>query len=135
MYDLTIDVSGEPASQGSHSVINGRIVQVNSSKHKKWRNAVVFAALDLIGEDWTPIDEPVQLTVIFYLPRPKSVLTRNFPAVMPDLDKLVRAVGDSLTDAGIIRDDSRIITITARKLYADDRGPGAVIRVNTLPDV
>jgi crossover junction endodeoxyribonuclease RusA len=134
MYDLTIDVSGEPASQGSHSVINGRIVQVNSSKHKKWRNAVVFAALDLIGEDWTPIDEPVELTVIFYLPRPKSVLTRSFPAVMPDLDKLIRAVGDSLTDAGIIRDDSRIITITARKLYADDRGPGAVIRVNTLPE-
>ena len=134
MYDLIIDVSGEPASQGSHSVINGRIVQVNSSKHKKWRNAVVFAALDLIGEDWTPIDEPAELTVIFYLPRPKSVLTRSFPAVMPDLDKLIRAVGDSLTDAGIIRDDSRIITITARKLYADDRGPGAVIRVNTLTD-
>jgi crossover junction endodeoxyribonuclease RusA len=134
MYDLTIDVSGEPASQGSHSVINGRIVQVNSSKHKKWRNAVVFAALDLIADDWTPIDEPVELTVIFYLPRPKSVLTRSFPAVMPDLDKLIRAVGDSLTDAGIIRDDSRIITITARKLYADDRGPGAVIRVNTLTD-
>lgn len=134
MYDLIIDVSGEPASQGSHSVINGRIVQVNSSKHKKWRNAVVFAALDLIGEDWTPIDEPVELTVIFYLPRPKSVLTRSYPAVMPDLDKLIRAVGDSLTDAGIIRDDSRIITITARKLYADDRGPGAVIRVNTLTD-
>ncbi len=134
MYDLTIDVSGEPASQGSHSVINGRIVQVNSSKHKKWRNAVVFAALDLIGDRWTPIDEPVELTVIFYLPRPKSVLTRSFPAVMPDLDKLIRAVGDSLTDAGIIRDDSRIITITARKLYADDRGPGAVIRVNTLPE-
>jgi len=134
MYDLIIDVSGEPASQGSHSVINGRIVQVNSSKHKKWRNAVVFAALDLIGEDWTPIDEPVELTVIFYLPRPKSVLTRSFPAVMPDLDKLIRAVGDSLTNAGIIRDDSRIITITARKLYADDRGPGAVIRVNTLTD-
>jgi Holliday junction resolvase RusA-like endonuclease len=134
MYDLTIDVSGEPASQGSHSVINGRIVQVNSSKHKKWRNAVVFAALDLIGDDWTPIDEPVELTVIFYLPRPKSVLTRSFPAVMPDLDKLVRAVGDSLTNAGIIIDDSRIITITAHKLYADDRGPGAVIRVNTLPN-
>ena len=134
MYDLTIDVSGEPASQGSHSVINGRIVQVNSSKHKKWRNAVVFAALDLIGDDWTPIDEPVELTVIFYLPRPKSVLNRSFPAVMPDLDKLVRAIGDSLTNAGIIIDDSRIITITAKKLYADDRGPGAVIRVNTLPN-
>ena len=131
MYDLTIDVSGDPASQGSHSVINGRIVQVNSTKHKRWRNAVVFAALDLIGDGWEPIQEPVELSVIFYLPRPKTA-TRDFPAVMPDLDKLIRAVGDSLTDAGIVADDSRIITIHAKKLYADDRGPGAVIRVNTL---
>jgi crossover junction endodeoxyribonuclease RusA len=131
MFDLTIDVSGDPASQGSHSVINGRIVQVNSTKHKRWRNAVVFAALDLIDEDWVPIDEPVELSVIFYLPRPKTA-TRQFPAVMPDLDKLIRAVGDSLTTAGIISDDSRIIAIQAKKLYADDRGVGAVIRVNTL---
>jgi crossover junction endodeoxyribonuclease RusA len=131
MFDLTIDVSGDPASQGSHSVINGRIVQVNSTKHKRWRNAVVFAALDLIGDGWEPIQEPVELSVIFYLPRPKTA-TRDFPAVMPDLDKLIRAVGDSLTDAGILADDSRIITIHAKKLYADDRGPGAVIRVNTL---
>jgi Holliday junction resolvase RusA-like endonuclease len=131
MFDLTIDVSGDPASQGSHSVINGRIVQVNSTKHKRWRNAVVFAALDLIGDGWEPIQEPVELSVIFYLPRPKTA-TRDFPAVMPDLDKLIRAIGDSLTDAGILADDSRIITIYAKKLYADDRGPGAVIRVNTL---
>jgi crossover junction endodeoxyribonuclease RusA len=132
MFELTIDVSGDPASQGSHSVINGRIVQVNSTKHKRWRNAVVFAALDLIDEDWTPIDQPVELSVIFYLPRPKTT-TRELPAVVPDLDKLVRAVGDSLTTAGIVSDDSRIVTIHAQKLYADDRGSGAVIRVNTLP--
>jgi crossover junction endodeoxyribonuclease RusA len=132
MFDLTIDVSGEPASQGSHSVINGRIVQVNSTKHKKWRNAVAFAALDLVTDDWELIDEPVELTVIFYLPRPKSVLDRAYPAVMPDLDKLVRAVGDSLSGVVYV-DDSRIISLTAKKLYADDRGPGAVIRLNTLP--
>lgn len=129
--EIVIDVSGDPASQGSHSVINGRIVQVNSSKHKRWRNAVVFAALDLIPEDWTPIDEPVELTVIFYLPRPKTA-TREVPSVMPDLDKLIRAVGDSLTTSGMISDDSRIVTIHAQKLYADARGPGAVIRLNTL---
>ena len=132
MFDLTIEVSGDPASQGSHSVINGRIVQVNSTKHKKWRNAVAFAALDLVTDGWELIDEPLELTVIFYLPRPKSVLDRAYPAVMPDLDKLVRAVGDSLSGVVYV-DDSRIISLTAKKLYADDRGPGAVIRVNTLP--
>jgi Holliday junction resolvase RusA-like endonuclease len=132
--ELLIEVFGDPASQGSHSVINGRIVQVNSAKHKKWRNAVVFAALDLISEDWKPIDEPVELSVVFYLPRPNTVRDREFPAVMPDLDKLVRSVGDSLTTAGIYVDDSRIVRLTATKLYADHRGPGALIRVNTLPD-
>jgi Holliday junction resolvase RusA-like endonuclease len=131
--ELLIEVFGDPASQGSHSVINGRIVQVNSGKHKKWRNAVVFAALDLISEEWKPIDEPVELSVIFYLPRPKTVQDREFPSVMPDLDKLVRSVGDSLTTAGIYVDDSRIVRLTATKLYADHRGPGALIRVNTLP--
>jgi crossover junction endodeoxyribonuclease RusA len=132
MFELTIDVSGDPASQGSHSVINGRIVQVNSTKHKRWRNAVSFAAFDLVGPDFQPLDEPLQLSVIFYLPRPKSV-TRQYPAVTPDVDKLLRAVFDSLS--GIIYlDDSRIIQATAQKLYADHRGSGAVIRVNTLPN-
>ena len=131
MSELTIEVSGEPASQGSHSVINGRIVQVNSGKHKRWRNAVAFAALDLVGPDWELLEDPVELSVIFYLPRPKTA-TREFPAVMPDLDKLIRSVGDSLTGT-VIRDDSRIIAIHAQKLYADDRGPGAIVRVKTLP--
>ena len=130
MFELTIDVAGEPASQGSHSVIHGRIVQVNSAKHKRWRNAVAFAALDLVTDGWELLDEPLELSVIFYLPRPKTA-TREFPAVMPDVDKLLRAVFDSLSGV-IYVDDSRIIRATAQKLYADDRGPGAVIRLNTL---
>jgi crossover junction endodeoxyribonuclease RusA len=127
MFDLTLEVFGEPASQGSHSVINGRIVQVNSTKHKRWRNAVAFAAMNLVGSDWELLDEPIKLSVIFYLPRPKTA-TRELPAVMPDLDKLIRSVGDSLTGT-IIRDDSRIVIIQAQKIYADERGSGALIRV------
>jgi crossover junction endodeoxyribonuclease RusA len=132
MSELTIEVFGDPASQGSHSVIHGRIVQVNSAKHKRWRNAVAFAALDLITEGWELLDEPLELSVIFYLPRPKTVQDREYPAVMPDVDKLLRAVFDSLSGVVYV-DDSRIITVSAQKRYADDRGPGALIRVNTLP--
>jgi crossover junction endodeoxyribonuclease RusA len=130
MFEVNIEVFGEPASQGSHSVIHGRIVQVNSAKHKRWRNAVAFAAMDVITEGFQPLDEPLELSVIFYLPRPKTA-TRDFPAVMPDLDKLIRAVGDSLSGLVYV-DDSRIVSINAQKRYADDRGPGAVIRLNTL---
>lgn len=131
MVDLTIEVLGEPASQGSHSVINGRIVQVNSAKHKRWRNAVAFAALDLVSEGWDLLDEPIELSIIFYLLRPKTA-TREYPSVMPDLDKLIRAVGDSLSGVVYV-DDSRIVRISATKVYADHRGPGCLIRVNTPP--
>jgi crossover junction endodeoxyribonuclease RusA len=132
MFELTIDVSGEPASQGSHSVIHGRIVQVNSAKHKRWRNAVAFAALDLVTDGWELLDEPLELSVIFYLPRPKTVQDRAYPSVMPDVDKLLRAVFDSLSGV-IYVDDSRVVRVSAQKVYADARGPGALIRVNTLP--
>jgi Holliday junction resolvase RusA-like endonuclease len=50
---------------------------------------------------------------------------------MPDLDKLIRSVGDSLTGT-IIRDDSRIVIIQAQKIYADERGSGALIRVTSV---
>ena len=132
MFELTIDVAGEPASQGSHSVIHGRIVQVNSAKHKRWRNVVAFAALELVTEGWELLDEPLELSVIFYLPRPKTVQDREYPSVMPDVDKLLRAVFDSLSGV-IYVDDSRVVRVSAQKLYADSRGPGALIRVNTLP--
>jgi crossover junction endodeoxyribonuclease RusA len=133
MFELTIDVAGEPASQGSHSVIHGRIVQVNSAKHKRWRNAVAFAALELVTDGWELLDEPLELSVIFYLPRPKTVQDRAYPSVMPDVDKLLRAVFDSLSGV-IYVDDSRVVRVSAQKVYADARGPGALIRVNTLPE-
>jgi len=111
--------------------MNGRIVQVNSKKHKAWRNAIVQEAIETLPADWEPIDEPCELIVNFYMPRPKTV-TRSVPSVAPDLDKLIRAVGDGLTDSGIVTDDSRIVRISARKLYAQGIEPGASITVKTL---
>ena len=131
MAEVSLSVTGDPASQGSHAIINGRIVQVNGSKHKAWRKAIVQEAINTIPSGWVPIDEPCELIVAFYLPKPKTV-TRSLPSVSPDLDKLVRAVGDSLTDSGVVSDDSRIVRISARKLYAEGIQPGASILVKTL---
>jgi Holliday junction resolvase RusA-like endonuclease len=111
--------------------MHGRIVQVNSSKHKAWRKAIVQEAIATLPDDWQPIDEPCELVVNFYLPKPKTV-DRQLPSVSPDLDKLIRAVGDSLTDSGVVTDDSRIVRISGRKLYAEGIEPGATISVKTL---
>lgn len=129
--NFTISVSGDPASQGSHAIMNGRIVQVNSKKHKAWRTAIVNEAISAFPENWVPLDEPVELIVNFYMPRPASV-KRPLPSVAPDLDKLVRAVGDALAIAGVYTDDSRIVRISARKLYAQGIEPGATIVVRPI---
>lgn len=130
---FTISVSGDPASQGSHAIMNGRIVQVNSKKHKAWRTVIVNTCIEELPEGWVPLDEPVELIVNFYMPKPKSV-NRPLPSVAPDLDKLVRAVGDALAIAGVYADDSRIVRISARKLYAQGIEPGATIAVRTVCD-
>ena len=131
MAEVSLSVVGNPASQGSHAIMQGRIVQVNSKKHKAWRNAITQTALATLPADWGPIDEPCELIVNFYMPKPASV-KRSLPTVSPDLDKLIRAVGDSLTDSGVVVDDSRIVRISARKLYAIGIEPGATIEVRTL---
>jgi Holliday junction resolvase RusA-like endonuclease len=131
MAEVSLSVVGDPASQGSHAIMQGRIVQVNSKKHKAWRNAITQTALATLPADWEPIDEPCELIVIFFMPKPASV-KRSLPTVSPDLDKLIRAVGDSLTDSGVVTDDSRIVRISARKVYAQGIEPGATIEVKTL---
>ena len=131
MAEVSFSITGDPASQGSHAIMQGRIVQVNSKKHKAWRSAITQEALATLPPDWEPIDEPCELIVIFFMPKPASV-KRSLPSVSPDLDKLIRAVGDSLTDSGVVTDDSRIVRISARKVYAQGIEPGASIVVKTL---
>lgn len=111
--------------------MQGRIVQVNSKKHKAWRTAIITEAIANLPEGWVPLDEPVELIVNFYMPKGKSV-TRETPSVAPDLDKLLRSVGDALAIAGVYTDDSRIVRISARKLYDQGIGPGATISVKTI---
>jgi Holliday junction resolvase RusA-like endonuclease len=131
MAEVSFSITGDPASQGSHAIMQGRIVQVNSKKHKAWRTAIVNEVIATLPPDWEPIDGPCELIVNFYLSKPASV-KRSSPSVAPDLDKLVRSVGDALAIAGVYTDDSRITRISARKLYAQGIEPGATITVQSL---
>jgi Holliday junction resolvase RusA-like endonuclease len=80
-----------------------------------------------------PGDCPVYLSVDFYLPRPASRKKEAWPAWKPDLDKLVRTVGDSLVKAHVLEEDSRICQILATKRYEEvGIGVGAWIAVRPL---
>jgi len=63
-----------------------------------------------------PFDAPVRLALIFYLPRPKSRKGVRWPDRKPDLDKLIRAVGDAL-EGVVLTQDSRIVQVDAKKFY------------------
>lgn len=115
-------VEGRPAPQGSKNayVIGKRAVMVEASKYlPDWRNAVILAAKSelMAGQDLTPFSEPVKLVVDFFIERPKSPKHKIYPGGKPDLDHLIRAIGDSLTQAGVLVDDALIVQVQARKFW------------------
>lgn len=73
---------------------------------------------------------PITVDVDFTLSKPKSKPKwKLYPDVKPDLDKLVRAVFDSLS--GIIwKDDSLVCELSASKIYGDN--PGADIYISEI---
>ncbi len=155
---ITIVVHGTPAPQGSKRAIvhksTGRAVVMESSKKvKPWRSAVVDRAVGareqqgLAGLLPEPLDGPLVADMVFTLARPKShyrtgknahLLRGDAPVRpegTPDLSKLARSTEDALTDAGVWRDDARVVEYgRLAKVYAGEDPdaldtPGAVIRV------
>jgi crossover junction endodeoxyribonuclease RusA len=139
---LTITVFGRPAPQGSKRYVGGNRAQggrfIEASKYlPAWRKAITTAAIaEIENRSWAKSIEPIEIEVIFYLERPAtvSVAKRPWPIKPPDLDKLLRGVLDGMTDAGVWDDDGQVVKITAWKVYADTREPGALIKISPLFD-
>lgn len=137
---LDFFAEGAPVPQGSKNayVRGGRAVLVDANARlKPWRAAVRSAAEAAIeGAGWETLDEPCRVYLGFTLSRPKRSRW-GVPAVKPDLDKLTRAVFDALTDAGVWRDDSRVVSMEVTKKYEDDEGavPGVWVEVRGLSEM
>lgn len=121
-------IPGIPQPQGSkQAFVRGkRAVLVESNKKlPAWRK-LVTEKLEAANVACEPLEGAVALDVMFFIPRPRSV-TREFPSVKPDLDKYIRSIGDSATDAGVVNDDSQIVEIVAYKVYADNELPAGAL--------
>ena len=128
--DFTFEVTGVPVPQGSKNAYQrgGKIVLVEASRDlPHWRAKVIAAAIEA-NNGQPPFTQPCHLEVIFWLPKPKKPKFDE-PGVKPDLDKLVRAVGDALTQSGVIKDDCLFTSVFAEKRYAHARLPGAKITI------
>lgn len=143
MDSFSFFVPGEPITEGStRAFTSGQRVVVTHDRGREldlWRLKVAHAA-QAAAQDagWEPrYDGPVAVTAAFFLPRPKSAKKRLVPHVKPDLDKLIRAVGDALApykQPGVLKDDSRIVTWRATKDYDDAYKSGALIYVSRVDE-
>lgn len=132
---LTFHVRGKPAAQGSmRHVGHGRMIPQGKALIP-WRNAVAAAAKEAAGDGWEPLDRALSIHLNLFLPRPKTTKFLDWPAGTPDLDKLIRAIGDALTQAAVITDDARIVSWHANKLWAIGTDPGADITIHDKGDL
>ena len=124
-------VAGDPRPQGSKKAFNRgkHIVLVEANKDlPAWRETMKrLFELKMLERD-TAFPVAVAVTIHFWLKRPKTV-TRQYATGTYDIDKLTRAVLDSLESAGVIVNDNLVVDLTVRKSYADDHESGVLVTV------
>lgn len=134
---FTVYGQAQPAGSKTAGVSKGGKVFVRDSAKKgaPWRRHVAQAAGQAMNGTGL-LDGPLELSVIFKVPRPKGHYgvrglrpsAPSHPTVRPDVTKLLRAVEDALT--GIVwRDDAQVVAQHAYKEYGEPAC--ADIRVTT----
>jgi crossover junction endodeoxyribonuclease RusA len=110
-------VKGRPVPQGSLKFINGHAIHVRAQDLALWRADIANGARYARVEK---ITGAVEIHLGFVLAKPKTA-KRPEPSTTPDLDKLVRAVFDGLTDVAY-EDDKQVTKIVASKQYGETQG-------------
>lgn len=140
---MEIEVRWLPAQQGSLKHIGrGRLIHTNKDEIEDWRSAVRNRVDDYRERHpghGLPYEGAVVMRLVVSLRRPPSVSRRKrpYPSVAPDVDKLMRAVGDALQKCGVVIDDAQIVDFTRlAKVYCNEdpeslEVPGA--RIVVLP--
>lgn len=136
---LIVELIGNPVPQGSHRAFMPKgaakpvIVENNDERLRDWRTEMKRELRDTwsaspLGPD--PITGPVAVGLAFRMHRPANPKHRNYPASAPDIDKLARAVLDSLTQAKVIKDDGLVVQLNTTKVYdTPTTTPGVTIKL------
>jgi Holliday junction resolvase RusA-like endonuclease len=151
---LQFSVMGTPIPQGSKRAwLNSKTQQVMMTedagvRHSTWRNEVTGQArqaMSNVGRFGDPYRGPISCALTFQFHRPLShygtgknaevvkASAPPSPVKPPDLDKLTRAIWDSLTSVVWV-DDAQVVAATIRKQYVERwQAEGVLILVGTFP--
>ena len=110
---------GDPRPQGRPRFYKrGNFIGVYDPKESKEYKQTIAAQIAAQCPVYIS-DKAVSLEVEFVFARPKSIPKKVIDHVKkPDLDNLLKAVIDAITGI-VIRDDSQIVSLNARKEYGD----------------
>lgn len=108
---------------------------------KAWKENAKAVLLPLVPSE--PIAGEVKLALCFLMPRPKGHYNSKGEVKprcisvghtkKPDLDNMVKAIMDAISDLCIWRDDSQVVKIECDKKYATDM-PGVLIELMSRGD-
>jgi crossover junction endodeoxyribonuclease RusA len=138
---IRFEVRGLPVTEGNMgaNVVAGH-AHIYHKKNKglqAWRSDIAAEARRAAPS--TMLAGPLAVRLDFRLPQPASIRNwagrgknrvpvRNLPHKRPDIDKLVRAALDALTNV-IMGDDSQVVRLRASKSYGT---PGVSVEVRTI---
>lgn len=133
---IAVFVAGSPAPKGNIRYLGqrgGKAILTDATKNlKPWDSRVRSCLLDDCGRPRAVFANGVHIEAEFVMPRPKSCPKKSTPQAVkkPDLDKLMRACFDSITSAGVWRDDSQVISVSAvKRLARIDETPGLHLEI------
>jgi Holliday junction resolvase RusA-like endonuclease len=120
-------VNGIPKAQPRPRLAsNGKVFNPRSAD--AWKEEVKAAFVSCRRET---ISTPVYLKVIFYLPTPKRKNKNDIENmkhnVKPDLDNLLKALMDAMTNVRIWEDDALVFKIESEKWYSPTKTGARII--------
>ena len=95
----------------------------------------------IMKNEWrsAPLDGVCRVDVVAVFPRPKRLMRKKDPqhrvwhSSKPDIDNVCKSALDSMVMAGIIRDDTQVVILTAKSgNAAKDEGPCVELKLSAI---
>ena len=146
-WDITLQILGEVASQGSKTLTRWGSMREASKKLMPWRYSIQYATEQQYQGPL--LTGPVEMEVEFLFLRPwkqwstaagkEGQLVPSAPihhTKMPDVDKCLRALLDGLSakcGGNVLKDDSIVFRVNCTKRYAArNESTGAIVRLRSM---
>jgi len=132
MRQVTFNVIGKPVPKSRPRVVTKgkRRFAYTQKRVREWEDTIKREAKNHFVR---PFNWPVVVSIIFFMPRPKSRRLDFWVSTTPDLDNLEKSVLDGLNKIAYT-DDRLVVAKSSSKRYVQDGEPGVRISVTAIMD-